>query len=153
MFGRVGCRSVMALVHVSVMLFSIINPQKGVPRLQLSDLSLSDVGAVDAGLAVSTGADAGGLARALGTLELLADGLDTGGLGVGDGGGIAEVLVDTSKDVTRGSNNTIDGDVTLVHGVAVAARAVQLAEVLDSEVGDGDSAGTVVLDDLFLHVC
>jgi hypothetical protein len=38
--------------------------------------------------------------------------------------------------------------VPLVHVVAVAAAAVELAEVLDVEVGNGDGAGTVVLDDL-----
>lgn len=38
----------------------------------------------------------------------------------------------------------------LVHGVAVAAAAVQLAKVLDGEVGDGHAATTVVLDDLVL---
>lgn len=36
--------------------------------------------------------------------------------------------------------------------LAVAARAVKLAEVLDSEAVDGDGANTVVLDDLVLGV-
>ena len=36
----------------------------------------------------------------------------------------------------------------LVHGVAVPAGAVQLSEVLDDEVRDGDGAGAVVLQDL-----
>ena len=126
---------------------AVLNPQKRFSS-PITHLTLGDVGAVDAGLAVSTRADAGGLAGALGTLELLADGLNTGGLGVGDGGSVAEVLVDTSKDITRGGDNSVDCHVALVHGVAVAARAVQLAEVLNGEVGDGDSTGTVVLDDL-----
>lgn len=132
----------MALVQDSMMLFSNFSTP-------ITHLTLGDVRAVDAGLAVSTRANAGGLAIALGTLELLADGLDTGGLGVGDGGSVAEVLVDTSKDVTGGGDDSVNGNVALVHGVTVAARAVQLSEVLDGEVGDGDSAGTVVLDDLF----
>lgn len=117
-------------------------------RLQFSQLGLGDVGAVDAGRAVGALADAGGLAVALGTLELLADGLDAGGDGVGDGRGVAEVLVDAGKDVTVGGRDTVDGHVALVHGVAVAAGAVQLSEALDGEVRDGDSAGSVVLDDL-----
>lgn len=116
-----------------------------------TNLALGDVGAVDAGGAVGTLADAGGLAIALGTLELLADGLDAGGDGVGDGSSVAEVLVDAGKDVTLGGRDTVDGDVALVHGVAVAARAVQLSEVLDGEVRDGDSTGSVVLDDLLFH--
>lgn len=117
-------------------------------RLHFSHLGLGDVGAVDAGRAVGALADAGGLAVALGTLELLADSLDAGGDGVGDGRGVAEVLVDASKDVTVGGRDTVDGHVALVHGVAVAAGAVQLSEALDGEVRDGDSAGSVVLDDL-----
>lgn len=39
---------------------------------------------------------------------------------------------------------------TLVHGLAVAARAVQLAKVLDGEVGDLEGATAVVLQDLVL---
>ena len=141
-----GCRSVKALVQDSMMLFSNHNPQ--LLMIVSGYLTLGDVGAVDAGLAVGTLADGGGLAVALGTLEALADDLDAGGDGVGDGGGVAEVLVDAGEQVTRGGGDAVDGHVALVHGVAVAAGAVQLAEVLDGEVGDGDSAGTVVLDDL-----
>lgn len=134
----------LALVQDSAL---FLYPQLG-RLLHLPNLALGDVGAVDAGRAVGALADAGGLAVALGALELLADGADAGGDGVGDGGGVAEVLVDAGKDVTVGGRDTVDGHVALVHGVAVAAGAVQLSEALDGEVGDGDSAGSVVLDDL-----
>lgn len=39
---------------------------------------------------------------------------------------------------------------TLVHGIAVSARAVQLSEVLNGEVGDLEGTATVVLEDLVL---
>lgn len=39
---------------------------------------------------------------------------------------------------------------SLVHGVAVTAATVHLAERLDSEVGDGQAASTIMLEDLVL---
>ncbi len=54
-------------------------------------------------LALSGGAlgDGLGLVAGLGAVELLADGLDGGSAGVGDGGRSTEVAVDTSKELSR----------------------------------------------------
>ena len=41
---------------------------------------------------------------------------------------------------------------TLVLSLAVAAGPVKLSEVAGIEVGDGDSAGAIVLDDLVFSV-
>lgn len=118
------------------------------PQISSLHLGSGDIGAVDAGGSVSTLADAGGLRAVLLALEALADNLDIGGNSVGDGGSVTEVGVDTSKQVASGGRNTIDCHMTLNHGVAVAARTVQLSEVLDSEVRDGNGTGSVVLDNL-----
>lgn len=56
----------------------------------------------------------------------------------------------TADGLSVGGGGASHGEVTLVHGVAVAARAVQLAKVLDGEVGDLEGATTVVLQDLVL---
>ena len=110
-----------------------------------------DIRAVDAVSAISTGGDARRLVAVGVALELLANLVDVSGNRVGDGSTVAIVGVDTGKQVAAGGGDTVDGDVALVHVVAVTAGSVQLAEVLDGEVRDGDSTGTVVLDDLLLY--
>ena len=89
-----------------------------------------------------------GLASGLGSLELLADGLDGGSAGTGDGGGSAEVGVDADEQLSAGGLDVLHHHVALGALLAVAARAVQLAEVGDLEAVDGDGAGAVVLDHL-----
>lgn len=112
-----------------------------------------------AGLGVSlsvlaSSAGAAGASLGLGavsdTLELLADDLDTGGAGVGNGSSVTHVGVDAREDVTGLGVDTVEGNVALGHLVAVAAAAIKLAEVLDEEAGDGESTATVVLEDLVL---
>jgi hypothetical protein len=48
------------------------------------------------------------------------------------------------------SRNALDGDVPLVHLVAVPARSVQFAEVVHSEAGDADCASTIMLNNFVL---
>lgn len=91
--------------------------------------------------------------RAIGnTLVLGADSLGVGNTGVAlDGGSVAHVAVDSDEGAgSADSSDALDGDVTLVHLVAVSAGAVQLAEVVHSEAGDADGAAAVVLDNLVL---
>jgi hypothetical protein len=86
-------------------------------------------------------------------LEINADLLGAGGAGVGDGGSVAVVGVNTSEDLSTGGLDVLDDNVALgAVTLAVAARAVEFAEVLDAEAVDGDGGGTVVLDDLVLGV-
>jgi hypothetical protein len=86
-------------------------------------------------------------------LEINADLLGAGGAGVGDGGSVAVVGVNTSEDLSTGGLDVLDDNVALgAVALAVAARAVEFAEVLDAEAVDGDGGGTVVLDDLVLGV-
>lgn len=111
-------------------------------------LASADVGSGKLARGAGAGAGRRGLlVVVVGALELLADGLDLLGAGVGDGGSVAVVGVDAGQDVAAGGRDAVDDDVTLVHGVAVAAAAVQLAKVLDQEVGDADGTSAVVLDD------
>lgn len=86
------------------------------------------------------------------TLVLGADSLGVGNAGVAlDGGGVAHVAVDSDEGAgSADSGDALDGDVALVHLVAVSAGAVQLAEVVHGEAGDAHSAAAVVLDDLVL---
>lgn len=106
-------------------------------------------GGVLAGVA-GAGADLGGLLAAVVALELRADLLDGGGAGAGDGGGVAVVGVDTGEELSAIGLDVLDGDSALAHLLAVAARAVELAEGVDSEAVNGDRANTVVLDDLVI---
>lgn len=88
----------------------------------------------------------------VGALVLDADVVDAGGDDVGEGGGVAVVGVDTGELTAVGGGDVVEDDVALVHGVAVAAGAVELAEGLDGEAGDGEGAGAVVLEDfVFLY--
>ena len=92
-----------------------------------------------------------GLLAVVVALEGLADLLGAGGAGVGDGGGVAVVGVDASEELAAGGLDVLDGDGALgAVALAVAARPVELAEVLDGEAVDGHGGGTVVLDDLVL---
>jgi len=56
----------------------------------------------------------------------------------------------TSKSLALRSSDVRESDVALVHGLAVTAAAVELAEVVNSEAGDLERAGAVVLQDLVL---
>jgi hypothetical protein len=79
-------------------------------------------------------------------LEINADLLGAGGAGVGDGGSVAVVGVNTSEDLSTGGLDVLDDNVALgAVTLAVAARAVEFAEVLDAEAVDGDGRGTLVL--------
>ena len=94
-------------------------------------------------------ADLNRLITSLVALVLSADLLSVGDAGVGDGSSVAIVGVDTEKAGGAAfSNDAIESDVTLEHLLAVTAGPVEFAEVADVEAGDGDSATTVVLDDL-----
>ena len=85
----------------------------------------------------------------LGTILLAlirdADILDVGSARVGDGSHVAEVLVDADHGLAVHGDDVADGHGALVHLVAVAAGAVELAEVVDGEAVDGDVAADVVL--------
>jgi hypothetical protein len=68
---------------------------------------------------------------------------------VGDGAGVAIVCVDAAEDAAVDSDDVVDDDVARpAVAVAVAAAAGELAVVLDVEVGYGDGADAVDLDDL-----
>lgn len=56
----------------------------------------------------------------------------------------------TSKELSRGGVDVVEDDVALVHGLAVATAAVQLAEGLDGESANGEGTGAVVLENLVL---
>ena len=63
-------------------------------------------------------------------------------------GGVAVVDVDAGHDLGALGPDVGEGRVALVHGVAVAARAVQLADVAGEEVLDRHRAAAVVLQHL-----
>ena len=88
------------------------------------------------------------LTRALGGLVGRADVLDLSGASVLDGGDITIVLVDTGEDLAVVGLDVGDGDGALRLGIAVTARAEELAEVGDDEAIDADLTGGVVLDHL-----
>lgn len=94
-----------------------------------------------------------GLLAVVVALELGADLLGGGGAGVGNGGGVAEVGVDAGEDLAAAGLDVLDGDGALAAvTLAVAAAAVQLAEVLHAEAVDGHGRGPVILDNLVLGV-
>src|SRR5689334_5873404 len=63
--------------------------------------------------------------------------------------GVAVVGVDADECLAgRGGGDVVDDDVALVLRLAVAAGAVQLAEVVHLEIADVHGAGAVVLEDL-----
>ena len=67
---------------------------------------------------------------------------------VGDLRGVAVVGVDTGQDTHARGEDVRHLDVASVLRTAITARAVQLAGVLDDEVGDLDGAWTIVLNHL-----
>lgn len=85
-----------------------------------------------------------GLAARLGSLEFLADGLDAGSAGAGDGSSSAEVRVDASKDLSRVGLYVLDDNAARDRVLAVTASTVELAEVNDSEAIDGNSSLSVL---------
>ena len=89
-----------------------------------------------------------GLASGLGSLELLADGLDGGSAGTGDGSGSTEVGVDASEDLSVVGLDVLDHDLACERLLAVTASTVELAKVRDGEAVNGDSTLSVVLNDL-----
>lgn len=99
-------------------------------------------------------------------LELLADGLDGRRARAADGSGVTEVGVDTGEDLAAVGLDAADVDAAGDRVLAVAAGAVELAEVHDgweggvsgfgageererelTEAADGDGSFAVVLDD------
>ncbi len=103
------------------------------------------------------------------TFEFLTNDLSVCDAGVRDSRCIAEVAVDTDNSSgAAGRGHTVDLDVALAllwdcwyvwestreewrsDGLAVTARTIRLTEVFKVESWDGDSADTVVLDDLVL---
>lgn len=120
------------------------------PKIPKTPLTRGDRAVNYAVGSVVSGSDASRLVAALIALVLLADLFNAAGSRVGDGRAVAVIGVDTGEEVTVRGGDARDGDVALGHGVAISAGSVQLAKVLDDEVGDGQSAGTVVLQDLFL---
>jgi hypothetical protein len=110
----------------------------------------NDIRAKDTELVSDVGLDLGWF-RTLGyALELGTDRLNASSLGVGDGGGVTPVGVDASKDITIRSSDAIHDNVTLIGSRTVAAGTVQLAKVINSEIRDRESAGTVVLKNLVI---
>lgn len=147
----------------------INHSQSVVARGHKSNLLLGDVGlAVDASV---TRARADLLRLNIVVISasvLVADGLDTAGLDVGESGSVAQVRVDafphvskisivmkgrmrsalTSKSLALRSSDVVKDDMALVLGLAVAAAAVEFAEVVNGEAADGKGSATVVLQDL-----
>jgi hypothetical protein len=70
-----------------------------------------------------------GLVARGGTLELLADGLDGGSAGVGDGGAVTEVGVDASKHLSVVGLDVLDDNGAGNAVLAVTTSTVELAEV------------------------
>lgn len=106
--------------------------------------------AVDASIARAR-ADLGGLlAVVVGTLEVLANVLDAGGLDALESGSVTVVGVDTGEELALVGGDVVEDDVALGLGLAVAAATVKLAEVVNSEARDGHGATAVVLEDLVL---
>jgi hypothetical protein len=90
-----------------------------------------------------------GLVARRSALELLADLLDASSTSSAvNGRSVAEVGVDADEQLSAGGLDVLHHHVALGALLAVAARAVQLAEVGDLEAVDGDGAGAVVLDHL-----
>lgn len=79
-----------------------------------------------------------------------ADFLDRGSAGARDGSNIALVRVDTDERLAVIRLDILDNDVALPHCLAVAASAVQLAEVDYGEAVDGHGSQAVVLDHLVI---
>ena len=75
--------------------------------------------------------DRRGLLTGCGTLALLADGLDTGSTGVGDGGAVTEVAVDTGEDLAVVGLDVLDDNGAGGAVLAVTAGTVELSEVHD----------------------
>lgn len=96
------------------------------------------------------GANKLGLVAGGGALELAANLLDGGRARAGNLGNVALVGVDADEQLAVVCLDVLDDDIALAHDLAVAARAVQLAEVDDGEAVNGDGAQAVVLDDLVL---
>lgn len=96
--------------------------------------------------------DGTGLVARSGALKFLADGLDRGGAGARNGGRVAKVRVDAGEELAVVGLDVLDDDVALDAALAVAARAVQLAEVHHGEAVDGHGALAVVLDNLVVGV-
>lgn len=93
------------------------------------------------------------LAVVVGALELNTKLLNASGASVGNGSDVAVVGVDSREDFAAGGLDVLDGDVAPgAVAFAVAARAVQLAEVLRAEAVDRHGRGRVVLDDLVVGV-
>ena len=121
---------------------------RGYPCCRRSRLARSEGLLVDASVG-RTGGNGLGLAARGNTLELLADGLDgAGAVAVVDGGRVTEVGVDTSKELAVGGLDVLHDDMALSRLLAVAARPVQLAEVVDGEAVNSDGTSAVLLDDL-----
>lgn len=113
-------------------------------------LALGDLGlGVDAGVA-GTGRGFLRLVARGSALEFSADCLDAGGAGTGNLGSVTKVGVDAGEELAGLGDDVLDDDVTLSALLAVTARAIELAEVDNSEAVDRDGTRTVVLDDLIL---
>lgn len=89
------------------------------------------------------------LAVVVSTLVLNTDLLNAASTAI-NGGRVAEVRVNADQGLAVAGLDTADLHGTLELLLAVAAGAVQLAEVLDSEVLDDGRAAAVVLDDLVI---
>jgi hypothetical protein len=118
---------------------------------QQSHLGSSDVRlAVNASIARARADLRGLLAVVVSTLEVLANILDAGGLDALESGSVTVVGVDTGKELALVGGDIGEDDVALGLGLAVAAAAVELAEVVNSEAGNAHGAAAVVLEDLVL---
>lgn len=74
------------------------------------------------------------------------------GAHVADLGRVSKVGIDTNTSAAAIKLGVVYNNVALIRLVTVAARAVEFAKVARIEVGDGDSSGTIVLEDLVLCV-
>lgn len=113
---------------------------------------LGDGSTGGAGLAIRAGRRLGWLVAVAVALEQVADRVDVLERATLDRHLVAEVAVDAGDDLCA-----LDGEVDEVGGarallLAVAAGAVQLADVLSGEVADGDGADAVVLNDLVVSI-
>lgn len=97
---------------------------------------------------ISSTAQLLGLTALLDTIVDVADTLGANCTAVGNGGLVAEALVDTSNDSRALDSDVGEGADTSCASSAVSAAAIDLAAVLRIEVLDVDGSATVVLEDL-----
>lgn len=60
-------------------------------------------------------------------------------------GSVAIVAVDSGKRLSIGSSDIVEDHMSLVHGLAVTTRAIELSECLNCETVDTQGTASIVL--------